>query len=373
MVRPTPEEAVLLAQFYEENGQWLRAADTLQELVQTKEGERASVLSYYLIALVRNKDLDRAAPLLERLEAKWPGELVTMEAKVRYLFAREKAREAITFLESRSTQWLAQKKDPHILYSAGALLEEMGQPQAAEAFLKRFVTEASPSAPQAVLAMVGFLARQGRTSEALALCESIWSKLPEEAMAVEAVGVLHLGKPTEADYQRLEARLAAAAQAPNAKLGTRIALADLYGLQGRRSEAEALYRDILKQDSAQPVVLNNLAWMLSDRSETIEEAVQLINRAIELMGPEGALLDTRGMIYVRKQKYPDAIADLTEAVRQQPVSTRWMHLALAQFRAKNRGETERAWNKARALGLDRAKLPQVERGWHDELSTGFSR
>ena len=77
------------------------------------------------------------------------------------------------------------------------------------------------------------------------------------------------------------------------------------------------------------------------------------------------------MILLRKKKYAEAINELTQAVADSGRPTRYLHLALAYHQARNITEAKIAWNQAKRLGLDGAKLPAAERVWHDELARAY--
>jgi len=369
LVTPSPTETLVLARFYEENGQWGRASASLLRLVGSKEGEAPYALAYVVRALIRNQHAEQAVPWMEKLEAKAPKDPATVDAKVRLLVALGRSSEAVTLLESHATAWYQEHKDPHVYLTAMQLLENVGQPAAAEAQLRKYVTAASTSNPaDCVLQQAAFFARHGRASEGLLLCEAGWDKLPVGDGAQGLLGIASAGSLNEREAGRVEKRLLSSHQAHPEDLKVSLALADFYHLQGKGAEAVALYASILEKNPKHPVVLNNLAWLLGQADDTLLRALRLINEAIDLAGADGGLLDTRGIIEVRKRNYSDAINDLTEAVAQSPRPARWMHLALAQYRAGNPSEAQRSWTKAKKAGLNPAALSHVEKAWYQELA-----
>ncbi len=72
----------------------------------------------------------------------------------------------------------------------------------------------------------------------------------------------------------------------NPETMTQVQLASRYENEGKIEEAIQCYREALNVDSNNPVVLNNLAWLLATASKPElrngEEAVQLATRAVEL-------------------------------------------------------------------------------------------
>jgi tetratricopeptide (TPR) repeat protein len=373
--RPSPNESILLAQLYEDDGSWDRANQVWLDLV--KDGAKPTYAAMYIRALLRNKKISEAAQQLSILEKSAPNDPITIETKLHVFLAQGKKREAVDLSEAQAARAWAERKDPTVFHTSAYVLEEAGEITGAETQYRRFLKEAGAKQPQAILAWIGFLGRQGRISEALDVCDQNWNKLPIGDIAMAAVSAFYYGVPKEEDFTKLEARLGDLRRNNPNDLRVALALADLYSLHGElgKGKAISLYRDLLRQRQyeSNPIILNNLAWLLSEESDKIEQAVSMINRAIDQAGRDSSLLDTLGMIHVRQGKANEAIIEITEAISQAPKATRYMHLALAYHRAKKSVEAEQAWQKAVALGLDFGKLPQGERSCYAQLSDVFKK
>lgn len=64
-------------------------------------------------------------------------------------------------------------------------------------------------------------------------------------------------------------------------------------------------------------VANNLAWILTNSPvPDLDRALQIINSVIEHAPHDGAYRDTRGQIYVKLQRWPEALDDLQAALPQ---------------------------------------------------------
>jgi predicted Zn-dependent protease len=147
-----------------------------------------------------------------------------------------------------------------------------------------------------------------------------------------------------------------------------ITLADLRDFQGRYEEAEALYRQVLLKNDKNIFALNNLAWLLAMRDGRGQEALALINRAIDQVGPSPELLDTRGVIYLRMGQTENAIRDLEDALSQSPSASRYYHLAQARHQAKDRARAVLALREAKTLGLSEKSLHPLERSTYKPLT-----
>ena len=203
--------------------------------------------------------------------------------------------------------------------------------------------------PANALALAAFLARQGKITEALDLCEKYASKLPPPQLALALVSVVQTGKPTRIELDRVEKKLKSLQSGASKDFALLFAEANLMHTLQRPAQSETIYRELLQMDANNAVVLNNLAWLISEQPESLGEAQQLINKAIELAGPEGALLDTRGMIFLRASKLNEAVNDLKLAVEKEPTPLHWLHLAYAQHQNKNTADAATAWNLAKKL------------------------
>ena len=71
-------------------------------------------------------------------------------------------------------------------------------------------------------------------------------------------------------------------------------LADLRTLQGNYPEAEAIYRRSLGANRDNVEALNNLAWQVALREGSPQEALKLVDRALEIAGPEPDLAGHQG-------------------------------------------------------------------------------
>ena len=147
-----------------------------------------------------------------------------------------------------------------------------------------------------------------------------------------------------------------------------IQLADLHDLRGQFREAEDLYRKVLRQEPDNVMALNNLAWLLAQRAGKGGEALPLINRAIDQLGPRAELLDTRAVVYLALGRSAAAVADLERATGDGPTPARYFHLARALQMAKKSKEARKALAKAKQAGLEVKRLHPVERVAYDQIT-----
>lgn len=87
-------------------------------------------------------------------------------------------------------------------------------------------------------------------------------------------------------------------------------LADLWVWRGNESQAIETFRRIVQDRPNDAVALNNLAMLLADAPNGSQEAMQCIDRAIALIGPNPSLLDSKAYVLIRSNKPNEAIAIL---------------------------------------------------------------
>jgi tetratricopeptide (TPR) repeat protein len=348
----TPDEQFVLAGLHEAEGDWPAARARLRSLV-TAHGDRPLYLRHYISGLLQRGDSGEAAFWLAKLKKTEPDSPLTVELEVRVLQKQGKAAEALALVKQR-----ASKKDFPAAVAA-RLLDLLGEPAARDAEVAYRSLAAGSPRPEDRLGLANFLARRGRPGEALDECEGVWRAGHPEAAAHGAVGVLRAARGSAAHARRVQGWLSQALkERPSAPL--LLALADLRDFEGSYAEAVAIYRRALQQDRSNALARNNLAWLLALHLNRPDEALAMINSAIETTGPTPSLLDTRAVILVRLGKAKAALKDLDRVVAQAPGASAHFHRACACLQTRDRVTAGEALRSARAAGLRPADLHPLE-------------
>ncbi|MEM8491116.1 MAG: tetratricopeptide repeat protein [Pseudomonadota bacterium] len=115
---------------------------------------------------------------------------------------------------------------------------------------------------------------------------------------------------------------------------------------GQFDQAVRVYRDLLDQDPNAPLVLNNLASVLTESGDTAE-AERLARRAVELVPSNGRLLDTLGWAIHRAGRHEEAAETLKRASQLQPDSGLiQFHYGVAAADAGSRSAARKALRSA---------------------------
>lgn len=164
------------------------------------------------------------------------------------------------------------------------------------------------------------LSRSGKTDAAIEVLQNLSAKKPNLPSVHVAL----------ADIQRQQENYAAAV----ASYDSAIALTDAAssgnwflhyarGISHERlknwDQAEADFRRALELNPDQPQVLNYLGYSLVERREKLDEALDMIERAVAARPDSGYIVDSLGWVLFRLGRYDEAVEHMERAVALMPV------------------------------------------------------
>ena len=222
-----------------------------------------------------------------------------------------------------------------------------------DAAVERY-TALVPSRPEAVVAVAGVLAADGRAAEAFTRIEQSARHLSTRGRALAGLSAVRSGGISDAQFDTVKGWLDACLAEDRESVPLKLNTAEFLSLRQKYDDAAAVYEDVLKKDPRNVVALNNLAWILAAKPEAAERARELVARATREVGLTGDLLDTRARVEITLKQFDQAERDAREAIRQDPTPLRWFHLALALLGQSPEKKTEaaKAFHEATARGLD---------------------
>ncbi len=122
-------------------------------------------------------------------------------------------------------------------------------------------------------------------------------------------------------------------------------------------KAEADFREALKLSPDQPQVLNYLGYSMVEKGENLDEALGLIERAVEGQPNSGYITDSLGWVLYRLGRYEEAVPHMERAVEllsTDPVVTD--HLGDVYWAVGRTREAEFQWKRALSF-IDSANEP----------------
>jgi cellulose synthase operon protein C len=371
-IRPlTWQERAILAKLEERIGNWQAGREELLALLAQPKPDPAVYMTLIQM-LLRHSSADEALTWLQQLEAlggqdKTALTFVAADALNQMGRGPQAATQLMRLLP---TERPLPKEQWPLLRQIAAQLEKIGQFDQAEKLIKEDVGYE----PQQILALAAFYARRGKVDAALNLLDQNRKNMSQAALLEIAMSALRqkINPPTTAQIERVEQWFDRALKEEPDSWTLQLQLSDLRDLQRRYDETEKLYRGLLARsdvpDAQRAVVLNNLAFLLAMQGRNRDEAIKFIDQAVTMFGPQSDMLDTRGIIYLSKGDVDQALADLTDAVvTTDPKAIQFVHLAMAQAKAKDEAGARKSLDHAKELKFNPDDLSPLEKSQYQAL------
>src|SRR5262249_50741069 len=145
---------------------------------------------------------------------------------------------------------------------------------------------------------------------------------------------------TEGKWDSARTRLKSVLAANSGNVLARFWLGIVEEIRGNHQDAIKHFQHVIEADPNHARALNNLAYMLADRSERTDEALKYAQKAQELVPNDPDYADTLGWVLYRKGLYSLAVRHLERAVAQpgsDPVCRYHLAMAYAKTDDSKRG------------------------------------
>ncbi|MBO6758936.1 MAG: tetratricopeptide repeat protein [Roseibium sp.] len=299
-----------------------------------------------------------------------------------------------------------------ILYGLGAAIGRDGGEELSTAYLQ-LALHLDPTAEFAAIALGGLYERIDQPRRAI----EAYSKVPENAaLKRDAEIQIGLNYNTLDDLDEAQAHLGALIEQDPTELEAIITLGNVLRSHKKFEEAEKIYsqglatltqiepdnwllfyfrgicrerldkwesaeadfRKALELNPDQPLVLNYLGYSLVDQGLKLDEALLMIEKAVELRPNDGYIVDSLGWAYYRLGRYEEAVKELERAVELRPSDPVINdHLGDAYWKVGRRLEARFQWNHARDLDPEEDELPKIldkiANGLPDDASTDAAK
>lgn len=353
------EGHLLLAQAQEESGALSDAIRTLEAATGARPSFRASV---QLASLYERQGrwLD-AASAWGRALASNPDNSQVLARRAAALINGGKAAEARDLLAPSAA---AADADPGLQYMFGQAQRQAGDLKGAEATARALRT-AHPGDPRGTYLLTQVYMAADRFQEVLGVLQPEIERL--RAAGAEGRDQLPLMLSSQGlalqELHRSDEAIAAlkeAVQLAPDDTSFRYQLGAIQDRAGRRDEAERTFRDLLAKDPLDANALNYIGYMLAEHGTRLDEAVDLIQRALKIEPGNPSFLDSLGWAYVQQGHLDLADQPLTDAASRLPNNSVVQdHLGDLRMRQKRPADAIAAWQKALAGdgdSIDRAAI-----------------
>ncbi|MGI6415831.1 MAG: tetratricopeptide repeat protein [Thermoguttaceae bacterium] len=369
----TDGDRLLLAKIYERDGKTDEARAQYIPLV-SKQRPAALHLALFIDFLLRFNLPAEAADWLGRLEddPSAAGTIPTLTLRARVLKAQGKLDESRKLVEdygaARFDKLTDQEQKTQLALAVGRVYSTLELHDAAEAWFRR----AAQDSPKQFAPLAVALAKQGKADEAIELCRQAAGAGDPAGPAI-VLASLVVGKDIPADkLPQVDAVFSQAIEKSPENANLLTAVANVQITRGQLPKAVELYQQALKIRPKDLVVLNNLATILAETPAARKEALRYIDQALEIGGPQDALLDTKAMILVQDGKADQAVKLLETACSHYNPDPRYpFHLAVAYSRTGEKTKARAAYNQAIESGLEDQILTDSDQAMLKQLQEEF--
>ena len=168
--------------------------------------------------------------------------------------------------------------------------------------------------------------------------DQCWDKMPADNLRIPAEIMIQSKAANAAQYQQLETILVEAANKANRPDFSVLVLADLHAQLQQYDKSISDYREVFAKTPRNYLAMNNLAVGLARAGQNPDEALKLINDALEISGPMASLLDSRAIVFIARQEPDKALEDLAAAIQDDGAPDQYFHQAWAYLLAGKKTE-----------------------------------
>jgi tetratricopeptide (TPR) repeat protein len=288
---------------------------------------------------VQTKAFDRAIPLLRRVAAQQPG-----YAEIAILLAT--AEEGAGRTDDAIATLRASLDENPKSFRAWVMLGELSEKQsewksAADAYAR---AQALNSRLDLSTRRAGALINTGDAAAARDLLKESASAAKPGPIVLYLYATALRQTGDLAGAEDIARRLRAAA--PDDPRGMYV-LAQVLEARKDFDGAERELRDIVKRDPSDATALNYLGYMLAERGQHLDEAVDLVQRALKLEPGNPSFLDSLGWAYYQQGKLDLADPPLSEAASKMPNNSVIQdHLGDLRFKQQRFADAAAAWERS---------------------------
>ena len=375
------EERWMLAGLYQRAGDSEKSRAELRNLIATRKDDARALVGYIELSLLAN-ELSEADLYFSSLKKLAPRDQTTLDLEIKIMNARKNYMGIANLLKSidagtyenedpeatlRRQNWIAR----HFATTANKLVQ-INDIRASKEFnveADNFFTKLVKQQPDLTLAYAEFLSVTPQIDRSLDLVQEHINDIPFARLERITRNVMKNRLSTTEQFQRLEGFLKSR-DGKDEFIPLALVTADLLSWQGKLEASADQFKEILKRDNNNVIVLNNYAVVLALAGVENKEALLMINKAINAGGPMDAFYDTRGMVHLAGGHPELAVVDFEKSAGENDSAERRFHAAIAyaQMASGAKSDAEKFLQSAKnslaradALGLFEHELHPVER------------
>jgi len=365
------KQLLLLARLYARTNNWKKGKPLMLDAL-SRFGPDPEVWSTYIELLIGRGEYNTAAQRLRRFEDLGSNSAQVFNLRTRLAYERGDQAAVRRLLQSMLPANLGpstplDEEQLKMVQGIGAVAVNYEEYELAEQLLTLYFQRTS----EGLFDLLTVFALHGDADKAIPIMQQLVKDNPD-AVAQLAVQMIRQRRSEFGDrFDQPVSDLVLSVWKEEPDLARRLALrAEMYEVMEKYDEAIAAYEDIVSRDDLPPkaraAASNNLAYLFALRNQQLDRAQELIEKAIEILGPLADVLDTRAVIRIARKEYDLAVEDMTLALSLDPTAVKYYHMAKAQALAGNEGEALEAWSMANEMEIEEESLPLIEQSGYQE-------
>jgi tetratricopeptide (TPR) repeat protein len=271
------------------------------------------------------------------------------------------AGDSFTLIYSRAAEALSPRHTDAILLSAALLERQQQYDLATEAY--NLISRDDPAFHQAEIGRAEALRAAGRVEAAIEALTQLSKSNAEIPQVHRALGDL---LASEDRYAEAVGAYDAAIEAMPVEDASAWVLYYARGISYERTqrwpEAEADFRKALELSPNQPEVLNYLGYSYLELRINLDEALALIETAVQARPEDGAIVDSYGWALYRLGRFEEAVAPMERAAQLLPLDPIINdHLGDVLWVVSRKTEAEFQWRRALSLEPTETDAERIRR------------
>lgn len=246
--------------------------------------------------------------------------------------------------------------DPHndvLALLAGQLLDDNDQHDAADRFYSGIAAD-SPMHVTAAVRLAQNEQAKGDRPGAIKQLEDIVASNPTDLDALTVLGeMLRVDKQYDASAKAYSQAIDIDAGAKPADWVLYYERGIAYERGGEWDKAQPDFLKALQLNPDQPAVLNYLGYTWVDKGQNLDQALEMIQKAVKATPNDGFIVDSLGWAFYKLGRFSDAVQTLEQAVQLKPNDPQINdHLGDAYWKDGRQLEAHFQWNVASSLDTD---------------------
>jgi tetratricopeptide (TPR) repeat protein len=365
-----------LGLLHQQNGEPKKALKAAQKALKIEPRLiPTAILEAKLLLIEQGGKEGQALNRLQKMLEQYPD-----DNRLRIQYARliagidlEAAQHQFQLLHSKSPN------DPEILFSLALITKELDQLHSAQTLFEKLIpyshrrssayfylgkiaeqlqhfdialenyllVEPGPDFTTALLHSTDILIRNGNIDDAKIHLDSVRSQFPDQAERLYLLETEVLSNHQQ--YQAAIDLLSIAIQQHPESTQLLYSRAMTYELLEQFDNLEADLTTLLKYDPNNATALNALGYTLANRNERLDEALALIEKALQIKPDDAAIIDSMGWVQYRLGNYEISLLRLRQAMQTMPDHEIAAHLGEVLWVSNLQDEANKVWQQGLEL------------------------